>query len=94
MTLSAIGIPKLFCFQPKGYGEYSAFVMADSDEEAREYIKKALQEQKRKDEEYTNWKSIEEMPKWVDLINMEGLDTDYYEVTVLNYGEVCFNANE
>jgi hypothetical protein len=85
---------KLYCFQPKGFGEYSAFVMANSEEEARECARKALHEQERAYEKYSNWDYQGEMPEYVSRTNMEGFDTDYYIVTVLDVNEVAFNANE
>ena len=33
---------KLYGFQPDGWGEYSAFVMAESEAEARIYIRDAI----------------------------------------------------
>lgn len=94
MTLSAIGMPKLFCFQPKGFGEYSAFVMADTEEEAKECVMKAFQEHQLAYEEYSNCDGLQEMLGFVERISMENFNTDYYKVTVLNYGEVAFSANE
>lgn len=91
---------KLFCFQPKGHGEYSAFVMANSEEEARKFIDKAVVDHNKKYEAYENFEfeddmEEEDIPEEVLYsIDIGKFNTGYYNVTVLGVGEVAFNANE
>ncbi len=69
---------KLFAFQPNGFGQYSFFVMAETEREAlravERYIKKTFD-------------STCNLP-------YAGFGTDVYKLTVLNRGEVIDNAND
>lgn len=71
----------LYAFQPQGHGEASFFVMAESEDEARESVRNFIvEETKRADE------------KGYDF-NPEGFGTDYYKLTVLKQGQVAANDN-
>jgi len=70
---------KLYAFQPNGHGEYSAFVMAYSEAEARSAVL-ASKERDGADNLYTDW--------------MDGFNTNYYTVTVVEQGMPVFNAND
>lgn len=69
---------KLFAFQPKGYGPYSFFVMAEDEPEARRAVERFIEE---------NFDSTCSLP-------YAGFGTDSYKLTVLDRGEVIFNAND
>lgn len=67
---------KLFCFQPRGHGEQSAFVIAENEEQARSMVREQAKAQ------------------CFDEYDIYGFDTDYYNVTVVEFGTVVFNDNE
>lgn len=69
---------KLFAFQPNDYGQYSFFVMAENECEARRAIERYIEE---------NFDSTCNLP-------YAGFGTDSYKLTVLNRGEVIYNAND
>ena len=69
---------KLFAFQPKGYGQYSFFVMAENETEARRAVEEYIE---------NNFDSTCNLP-------YAGFGTDVYKLTVLNRGEVVDNAND
>ena len=71
---------KLYAFRPDGHGEYSFYVMARSEEDARAAIEK--------------WRTDNNLEK--DCSEMEGYyeDDGYYEMVVLGEGEVITNDNE
>ncbi len=69
---------KLYAFQPKGYGQYSFFVMAADEQEARLAVERYIEE---------NFDSTCNLP-------YAGFGTDSYQLTVLDRGEVIFNAND
>lgn len=72
---------KLYAFQPAaagGYGQYSFFVMAADEREAICAVEKYIAE------------------KFDSTCNSPyaGFGTDSYKLTILNRGEVIFNAND
>jgi hypothetical protein len=71
---------KLYAFKPDGYGQYSFFTIAKTEEEAIEAVNKHIDTHYRKDGplEYEAW-------DW---------GTDYYKMTVLEEGEVVENDNQ
>lgn len=69
---------KLFAFQPKRYGQYSFFVMAESENEAFRAVEKYIAE---------NFDSTCNLP-------YAGFGTDSYKLTVLDCGQVISNAND
>jgi hypothetical protein len=70
---------KLYAFQPKGHGEMSAFVMAESEQEARARIREAANAE----EARRGWP-----------VDLDGFDTDYYQIHALGPGEVVLNDND
>ncbi len=69
---------KLFAFQPNGYGQYSFFVMAENDLEARRAVERYIED---------TFDSSCNLP-------YAGFGTDSYKLIVLNRGEVIANAND
>lgn len=69
---------KLYAFQPNGFGQYSFFVMAADEAEARRAIEEYIAE---------NFDSTCNLP-------YAGFGTEAYQLTVLKRGEVVFNAND
>lgn len=69
---------KLFAFQPNGYGQYSFFVMAADEQEARRAVEQYIEE---------TFDSTCNLP-------YAGFGTDSYKLTVLERGEVISNAND
>jgi len=70
---------QLYAFHPNGHGEMSFFVMAKSEDEARQYVDNLI-EFGYDNEGYS--------------IRSRGWGTDYYTMTVYNVGEVATNENE
>jgi hypothetical protein len=74
---------KLYAWQPKGHGEYSFFVCAESEQEAKNavdaHIKKHLNQQ---DNEY------------IGDYEIGGWGTDYYRLTVVRPLSVVTNSND
>jgi len=69
---------KLYAFQPNGYGQYSFFVMAENEDEARQAVERYIEE---------TFDSTCSLP-------YAGFGTESYKLTVLNRGEVIVNAND
>lgn len=69
---------KLYAYQPKGHGQYSFFVMAENEYEARRAIERYIED---------TFDSTCNLP-------YAGFGTDVYKLTVLNRGEVISNAND
>lgn len=69
---------QLYAYQPKGYGQYSFFVIAADEREARRAVEKYIED---------NFDSTCSLP-------YAGFGTDSYKLTVLDRGEVIFNAND
>lgn len=69
---------KLFAFQPNGFGQYSFFVMAEEEAEARQAVEKYINEK---------FDSTCNLP-------YAGFGTNSYKLTVLDRGEVITNAND
>jgi hypothetical protein len=69
---------KLYAFQPKGYGQYSFFVMAENKTEACRAVERYIEE---------TYDSTCNLP-------YAGFGTDAYKLTVLTRGEVIANAND
>jgi hypothetical protein len=69
---------KLYAFQPKGHGELSFFVMAESEDEAKQAVESYIKSEEAKGRilDYDQW------------------GTDYYMMTVLEAGEVIENDND
>jgi predicted small metal-binding protein len=70
---------KLYAFKPSGHGEYSFFVVANSETEAIEAVTKHIEQN-----HTTN-----------GTLNYEanGWGTDYYKMTVVEQGQVLENDN-
>ena len=81
---------KLYAFKPKGHGEYSFFVMAENEEQAREYVNIHISKIP-----FENGK----IPYEYDSFSTEGSlhnygKPNYYECTVYQQGEVAENEND
>lgn len=74
---------RLFAWQPQGHGEYSFFVAAHSEEDARACVERYIAEHLSKDD----WARLTEY-------STDGWGTDYYELTVLEVGQVISNSND
>jgi len=75
---------KLYAWQPKGHGELSFFVMADSEDTAKESINEFIKKHKGKyDDDF-----------WIEEGDIRGLWTDYYELTVCDKNQVLVNYND
>ena len=74
---------KLYAWQPKGHGEYSFFVMAESKKEAIEEVEKYIEK-----ELELNLNS-----KCGLAYEIGGWGTDYYDLTVLDPLQVIINDN-
>ena len=70
---------KIYCFQPRGHGEQSAFVVAESEVDARRLVREA---------------AVVEAETGGYSVDLTGFDTDYYRVTVADSGQVIFNDND
>ncbi|CAN5330454.1 hypothetical protein BH10ACI1_BH10ACI1_33020 [soil metagenome] len=69
---------KLYAFQPNGYGQYSFFVMAESEDEARRAVEIYIEK---------TFDSTCNLP-------YAGFGTAVYKLTMLGNGEVVSNAND
>ena len=74
---------RLFAWQPKGHGEYSFFVAATSEDEARKAVNDYIALHKGKDDGH-----------YLNDYEIGGWETDYYKLTVLNPGQVITNCND
>jgi hypothetical protein len=74
---------KLFAWQPKGHGEFSFFVAATSEEEARKAVDGYIALHKGKDDGH-----------YIDNTTASRWGTDYYELKVVEIGEVITNEND
>ena len=75
---------KLYAWQPRGHGELSWFVMADSEQAALDAINAEMT--RRKALPFIDDESIGEY-------ECGGWGTDYYRLTVAGCGEVITNEN-
>jgi hypothetical protein len=76
---------KLYAWQPKGHGELSWFVVAESEAAACEKV--WLEIQRRSTLEFVSQGRI-------DKYDYDGFGTDYYELTVVEAGVVLTNNND
>lgn len=76
-------VMKLYAFQPNGHGQYSFFVAAASEEEARNAVADHIALHKGKVDGHH-----------IGGYEVEGWGTDYYVLTVLNPNEVISNCND
>jgi hypothetical protein len=75
---------KLFAWQPKGHGEFSWFVLAADDREAREAV----------DAEIARRLALpSEDIESITCYEVGGWGTDYYRLTVADRGFVLCNEN-
>jgi hypothetical protein len=72
---------KLYAFQPTSYGPPSFFVLAESEDEAKDSVERYIAEMTKKAE-------TEEFD-----FDPEGWGTDGYKVTVFERGQVAYNDN-
>lgn len=77
---------KLYAFQPKGWGSYSFFVMAESEAKATEIVWQRIRDGQR---HYRGEIDMEPLGNYY----CQGLGTDYYVVTEVGPGEVVENDN-
>jgi len=73
---------KLYAWQPKGHGEYSFFVCAENEKEARAAVDRYIEEHKNKDDDAC-----------LRDYEIGGWGTEYYTLTVLNPLQVITNDN-
>ena len=71
---------KLYAFKPKGYGEHSFFTIAKSEEEAIKAV--------------TNFIERFYYAKSGIYEDAAGWGTDYYEMFVVEEGDVIYNNND
>jgi hypothetical protein len=76
---------RLYAFQPKGHGELSFFVVVESKEQAKQYLNDAITERSNLD--------IHD-PLHLRPYHYAGWESDYYELTVAEVGEVITNGND
>ena len=74
---------RLYAWQPKGHGEYSFFVAAASETLARDAINNYIQAHIGKSDGH-----------YLTDYGISGWGTDYYELSVIDVGEVITNAND
>ena len=72
---------KLYAYQPKGHGEYSFFVMAETEQDAFRYIQVYIDKFCRDEDGSLSYES-------------QSWGTDYYEVTSGIEGFVITNLND
>ena len=72
---------KLYAFQPRGHGDKSYFVLAESEDEARKAVRKKM-------------RSLVKQMFGISRLELEAFDTDYYKVTVADDGVVILNDND
>jgi hypothetical protein len=68
---------KLYAFQPSGHGEPSFFVMAEDEAEAVQAVETYIKNEEAKGR----------------VLDYDQWGTDYYQMTVLDRGEVIENDN-
>lgn len=73
---------KLYAWQPKGHGEQSLYVMAESEEAAKQAANKAIESQ------------ISKANSFLTEYDFTGWGTDYYTLTVAEPGQVLMNDND
>jgi len=81
---------KLYAWQPQGHGEQSFFVMAESEEQARQAVEAKIAELLAKGASDDYW---EEDGHYTEY-DFNGFGTGYYVLTVLDAGEVALNDND
>jgi hypothetical protein len=72
---------KLYAWQPRGHGQQSFFVAAETEADAREAVEKEISRLKRD-------------CGWFREYDCLGWGTDYYELTALPLGRVLTNDND
>jgi hypothetical protein len=77
-------IMKLYAFQPKGHGQKSFFVMAESEKEAKEFVAKKIAELLANEEDGISYSDYD----------FSGWGTDYYCLEVFEVGQVVLNDND
>ena len=75
---------KLYAFQPKGHGQKSFFVIAESEQQAREFISNKIAELLANGEDGFDYSDYE----------FQGWGTDYYRLEILEVGQVVLNDND
>lgn len=79
----------MYAFQPKGHGERSFFVMAESEASAREIIRAEIARRAA-----IEWEDDAYADEFLDPGQFAGWGTDYYRVKVFAPGQVATNAND
>jgi hypothetical protein len=72
---------RLYVFKPKGHGELSFFVIAETETQAREIIDLHIKENYTKKDGSLSYE-------------VSGWGTDYYELTIAEQGQVITNNND
>lgn len=76
---------KLYAWQPNGHGEFSWFVLAESEAEAKESVEK----------EIARCMALPiDDPNRITEYETKGLWTDYFTLTIAERGQPVINANE
>jgi hypothetical protein len=75
--------PKLYAWQPKGFGPLSFFVMALSEDQAKDSVDRYIRDQLNKDD----WMTFGEH-------SFDGWGTDNYKLTVLDFLHVITHGND
>ena len=74
---------KLYVWVPNGHGEYSFFVMAASEKEAKDSIENYISEHKDKNDGH-----------YLSDYSIGGWGTDYYTLEIFSIGEVVTHPND
>lgn len=75
---------KLYAFTPRGHGQYSFYVMAESEEAARLAVDEKIKKLMTEGEDNIRISDYE----------VQGWGTDYYHLQILDSNEVVFNPND
>ena len=73
----------LYAWQPEGHGEYSFFVCAENEKEAKEAVDQYIKEHMNKDDD-----------EYLTDYSVGGWGTEYYRLKVLNPLQVIINCND
>ncbi len=83
---------KLYAWQPKGHGETSFFVMAENEDQAREYVEAEIAKGWYYYADDATEAAYGQLPR--NDYSTDGWGTKYYTLTVADVGQVITNDND
>jgi len=81
---------KIYAWQPRGHGQYSFFVMANGEEEARAAVEKEIADGRARYDDEADFSDGSQLSEY----DVQGWGTEYYDMTVVEAGTVVLNGND